>query len=50
MSCRHGGHYCIWNMPGARGEPDQKKVLTAAELPRLGDGEAEGIDVVGDRE
>ena len=28
--------YHGWNMPGARGEPDKKKVLTAAELPKLG--------------
>ena len=28
--------YHGWNMPGARGEPDQRKVLTAAELPKLG--------------
>lgn len=27
--------YHGWNMPGARGEPDRKKVLTAAELPKL---------------
>ena len=29
--------YHGWNMPGARGEPENRKVLTAAELPRLGD-------------
>ena len=29
--------YHGWNMPGARGEPDKKKILTAAELPKLGD-------------
>lgn len=28
--------YHGWNMPGARGEPDKRKVLTAAELPKLG--------------
>lgn len=37
--------YHGWNMPGARGEPESKKVLTAAELPKLGGGEVEGIDV-----
>lgn len=42
--------YHGWNMPGARGEPEKKKVLTAAELPRLGDEEVKGIDVVGDGE
>lgn len=42
--------YHGWNMPGARGELESKKVLTAAELPRLGDGEVKGIDVVGDVE
>lgn len=31
-------------MPGARGETE-KKVLTASELPKLGDGEVKGIDV-----
>ena len=31
-------------MPGAKGEPDKREVLTAAELPKLG-GEVEGIDV-----
>ena len=28
-------HHYGWNMPGARGEPENKKVLTAAELPKL---------------
>ena len=42
--------YHGWNMPGARGEPDRKKVLTAAELPKLGGGESKGIDVVVDGE
>lgn len=42
--------YHGWNMPGARGEPEKRKVLTVAELPRLGDGEIKGIDVVGDGE
>lgn len=42
--------YHGWNMPGARGEPENKKVLTATELPRLGDGEVKGIDVVVDME
>lgn len=43
---RHHG----WNMPGARGEPDKRTVLTAMELPKLGDGEAKEIDVVVDGE
>lgn len=34
---------------GASGEPE-KKVLTAVELPKLGDGEVKGIDVVVDGE
>lgn len=40
-------HYA-WNMPGVREDKGSKKVLTAAELPRLGDGEAKVIDVVVD--
>lgn len=32
--------YHGWNMPGARGEPDQRKVLTASELPKLSDNTA----------
>ncbi len=40
----------VRNMPGARGAPDKREVLTAAELPKLGDGEVKGIDVVGDGE
>lgn len=42
-------HYA-WNMPGVREDKGSKKVLTAAELPKLGGGEADGIDVVGDGE
>lgn len=42
--------YHGWNMPGARGEPEKRKVLTAAELPKLGGGEVKGIDVVADGE
>lgn len=43
---RHHGR----NMPGARGELDKRKVLTAAELPKLDGGKVKGIDVVGDGE
>lgn len=42
-------HYA-WNMSGVREDKGGKRVLTAAELPKLGDGEAKGIDVVGDGE
>lgn len=42
-------HYA-WNMPGVREDKGSKKVLTAAELPKLGDGDAKGIDVVADGE
>ena len=42
-------HYA-WNMPGVREDKSSKKVLTAAELPKLSGGEVDGIDVVGDGE
>lgn len=35
-------HY-QWNMPGVREDKSSKKVLTAAELPRLGDANCLGI-------
>ena len=41
-------HGC--NMPGARGEPESRKVLTASEPPKLDDGGIKGIDVVVDWE
>lgn len=40
-------HYA-WNMPGVREDKSSKKVLTAAELPRLGVKEDKGIDVAVD--
>lgn len=46
---RHVRHHG-WNMSGARGESDRKKVLTAAELPKLGGGEIKEVDVVVDGE
>lgn len=39
-----------WDMPNVREDKGNKRVLTAVELPRLGDGEAKLIDVVGDGE
>lgn len=36
--------YHGWNMPGAKGEPDKKKVLTATELPKLGGESPENVD------
>lgn len=42
-------HYA-WNMPGVREDKSSKRVLTAAELPKLGDGEVKRIDVVEDGE
>lgn len=42
-------HYA-WNMPGVREGKSNKRVLTAAELPKLGGGEVKGIDVVADVE
>lgn len=39
-----------WDMPNVREDKGNKRVLTAAELPRLGDGEAKLIDVVSDGE
>lgn len=37
-------HYA-WNMPGVREDKGSKKVLTAAELPKLGGGEVKMLDV-----
>ena len=37
-------------MPGVREGKEGKRVLTAAELPKLGGGEVKGIDVVADGE
>lgn len=42
-------HYA-WNMPGVREDKSGKRVLTAAELPKLGGGDSKGIDVVVDGE
>lgn len=42
--------YHEWNISGARGDLDKRKVLTAAELPKLGGSEVKGIDIVGDGE
>lgn len=36
------------NLPGVKEDSARRRVLTAAELPKLGDGEVKGIDVVGD--
>lgn len=36
--------YHGWNMPGAKGEQNQQKVLAVNELPRIGvDGKIEGL-------
>lgn len=43
---RHHG----WNMPGARGELDNRKSISADEPIRLDVKEVKGIDVVGDGE
>ena len=37
-------HYA-WNMSGVMEDKDGKRVLTAAELPKLGGGEVQMLDV-----
>jgi len=37
-------HYA-WNMPGVREDKSKQRVLTAAELPKLGGGEVKMLDV-----
>lgn len=39
-----------YNLPGVGESKSSKRVLTAAELPKLGSGEVKGINVVTDRE
>lgn len=39
-----------WDMPNVREDKGCKRILTAAELPKLGNGEVKRIDVVGDGE
>lgn len=35
-----------WDLPGVREESSQKRVLTASELPKLGNSEAKELDIV----